>query len=75
MYYIFVYDVDERKVAKVCKLLRKYLHWVQNSVFEGELTEGKFAELKFKLSKIIDIHLSAGGKIERLLDLIKIQLM
>ena len=38
----------------VCKLLRRYLHWVQNSVFEGELSEGKLAELKFKLSLIID---------------------
>ena len=27
------------------KLCRKYLHWVQNSVFEGEITEVKLKEL------------------------------
>jgi len=54
VYYIIVYDVEEKRVNKVCKLLRRYLHWVQNSVFEGELSEGKLAELKFKLSQIID---------------------
>ncbi|CUS88485.1 CRISPR-associated endonuclease Cas2 [Candidatus Kryptobacter tengchongensis] len=54
MYYIVVYDVEEKGVNKVCKLLRRYLHWVQNSVFEGELSEGKFAELRFKLLQIIE---------------------
>lgn len=54
MYYIIVYDVEEKRVPKVCKLLRRYLHWVQNSVFEGELSEGKFSELKYKLLQIID---------------------
>ena len=27
------------------KLCRKYLHWIQNSVFEGEITEVKLKEL------------------------------
>lgn len=54
MYYIVVYDVEEKRVAKVCKLLRKYLHWVQNSVFEGELSDGKFMELKYRLFELID---------------------
>lgn len=54
MYYIVVYDVEEKRVNKVCKLLRRYLHWVQNSVFEGELSEGKFEELKFKLLQLIE---------------------
>jgi CRISPR-associated protein Cas2 len=39
-------------VAKVCKFVRQYLHWVQNSVFEGELTDGKFQELKLGLKKL-----------------------
>ncbi len=54
MYYIVVYDVDEKRVGKVCKFLRRYLHWVQNSVFEGELSEGKFIEMKLKLMNLID---------------------
>lgn len=40
MYTIVVYDVGEKRVAKVCKYLRTVLQWMQNSVFEGELTEG-----------------------------------
>ncbi len=49
-----VYDVEEKRVNKVCKFLRRYLHWVQNSVFEGELSEGKFMEMKLKLMNLID---------------------
>jgi CRISPR-associated protein Cas2 len=53
MYVILVYDVEQKRVAKMCKLLRRYLNWVQNSVFEGEITEAKLLELKINLSKII----------------------
>jgi len=53
MYIIIVYDVEQKRVARVCKFLRKYLHWIQNSVFEGELTEGKFKEVQQGLKKII----------------------
>ena len=53
MYVIIVYDIEEKRVARVCKFLRQYLHWVQNSVFEGELTDGKLAELQTGLRKRI----------------------
>lgn len=53
MYLILVYDVEQKRVAKVCKFLRGYLHWVQNSVFEGELTDGKFKEMQIGLKKRI----------------------
>ncbi len=36
------------------KLCRKYLHHIQNSVFEGEITEGKLEELKVKAKKIME---------------------
>lgn len=45
MYVILVYDVDSRRVGKMLKLCRRYLHWIQNSVFEGEITEVKLKEL------------------------------
>ncbi|SHF34853.1 CRISPR-associated protein Cas2 [Thermoanaerobacter uzonensis DSM 18761] len=41
MYVLIVYDVEEKRVAKVNKFLKTYLNWVQNSVFEGELTEAQ----------------------------------
>ncbi len=54
MYVVIVYDVEQKRVSKMCKTLRTYLNWVQNSVFEGEITKGKLMELKSKLSKIMD---------------------
>lgn len=42
---ILVYDINERRVAKMLKLCRRYLHWIQNSVFEGEITGVKLKEL------------------------------
>jgi CRISPR-associated protein Cas2 len=54
MYYIAVYDVNEKKVARALKLFRRYLNWVQNSVFEGHLTEGQYAELKGAAKKLLD---------------------
>lgn len=54
MYVILVYDIREDRVVRACKLCRRYLNWVQNSVFEGELTEAKLARLKSELSKVIN---------------------
>jgi CRISPR-associated protein Cas2 len=53
VYVIIVYDVEQKRVARVCKYLRRFLAWVQNSVFEGELTEAKFHEVKTGLNRII----------------------
>lgn len=36
------------------KLCRKYLNWVQNSVFEGEITKVKLKELLHKTEEIIE---------------------
>jgi CRISPR-associated protein Cas2 len=54
MYVILVYDVGEKRVGKMLKLCRKYLNWIQNSVFEGEITEVKLHELQIKASDIMD---------------------
>ena len=54
MYVILVYDIGEKRVGKMLKLCRKYLHWIQNSVFEGEITEVKLKELKHLAKLIMD---------------------
>jgi CRISPR-associated protein Cas2 len=54
MYVILVYDVGQKRVGKMLKLCRKYLNWIQNSVFEGEITEVKLEELKFAARTIMD---------------------
>lgn len=54
MYIILVYDVESKRCGKMLKLCRGYLHWIQNSVFEGEITEVKLEELKFRAKDIMD---------------------
>lgn len=54
MYVIIVYDVSVERVSKVCNFLRCFLAWVQNSVFEGELTESQFMRIESGLKEIID---------------------
>ena len=54
MYVILVYDIGEKRVGKMLKLCRKYLNWIQNSVFEGEITEVKLKELKYRAREIMD---------------------
>jgi len=53
MYVILVYDVGEQRVSKMLKLCRQYLNWIQNSVFEGEITETKLLELVIRAKQII----------------------
>ena len=53
MYIILVYDVGQKRVGKMLKLCRQYLNWIQNSVFEGEITEVKLKELIIKARKIM----------------------
>jgi CRISPR-associated protein Cas2 len=50
---IVVYDINEKRVSKVLKTCRKYLYWVQNSVFEGEISPARLEKLKLELKKII----------------------
>ena len=45
MYVILVYDFGERRVSKMLRLCRRYLNWIQNSVFEGELSEVRLKEI------------------------------
>jgi CRISPR-associated protein Cas2 len=54
MFVIITYDVNEKRVGKVCKKLREYLDWTQNSVFEGEITTGKLTKCMAELNKIIE---------------------
>ena len=54
MYVILVYDIGTKRVGKMLKLCRTYLNWIQNSVFEGEITEVKLRELKAKAKMIMN---------------------
>lgn len=58
MYVVLVYDVklDEkgskiwRNIFKICK---KYLHHIQNSVFEGEMSKAQILQIKTELKHYI----------------------
>lgn len=54
MYIILVYDIGQRRVGKMLKLCRQYLNWIQNSVFEGEITEVKLKTLLAQAKLIMD---------------------
>ena len=54
MYVIAMYDVGQKRVGKMLKLCRRYLNWIQNSVFECEITEVKLLELKHHAMLIMD---------------------
>jgi len=54
MYVILVYDVGEKRVGRALKVCRRYLNWVQNSVFEGDLSPARLKSLKMELRKIMD---------------------
>ncbi len=56
MYIILVYDMGEKRVGKMLKLCRKYLNWIQNSVFEGEITEVKLKELQYEAKAIMNME-------------------
>ena len=54
MYIILVYDCGEKRVAKMLKLCRKYLNWIQKSVFEGEISEVRLKEFLSLAKKFMD---------------------
>ncbi len=54
MYYVAVYDVSVDRVNKVKKVFREYMDWIQNSVFEGQLTKSEKEELETRIREIIE---------------------
>lgn len=54
MYIIIVYDIKTERVNKVKSFLRQHIYWIQNSVFEGEVTKSQYEIIKTGLKKIIN---------------------
>lgn len=53
VYVVIVYDVEADRTRLFLKFLRQYLTHVQNSVFEGEITEGDIEEIKQRLESML----------------------
>lgn len=55
VFYIAVYDITSpKRLSKVLKTFRKFMNWVQNSAFEGELTAKQYQKLRDELSNLIN---------------------
>ena len=54
MYVILIYDINQKQVGRALKICRKYLMHVQESVFEGNITEARLNALKEELAAIVD---------------------
>lgn len=58
MYVILVYDIKgddngQKVLAKTFKICKRYLTYIQNSVFEGELSEAQILQLQYELKNIV----------------------
>ncbi len=75
MFVILAYDVDEKRVAKVLKVARKYLVWVQNSLLEGDISSSQLSMLKMELREVTEntdrvrFYLMKGKKYMKIEDL------
>ncbi len=56
MYCIIVYDVVVSRIDSVRITLKQYLNWIQNSVFEGEITPADLLEIKSKITGLINLE-------------------
>jgi len=53
MYAIVVYDMEADRTQLMLKLCRRYLIHVQNSVLEGEISEGDLTTLKGEIDDLL----------------------
>ncbi|MFC7127937.1 CRISPR-associated endonuclease Cas2 [Haloferax chudinovii] len=53
MYVVMVYDLEADRTHKALKLGRRYLTHVQNSVLEGEISEGDLATLRNEVEDLL----------------------
>ncbi|QLG49651.1 CRISPR-associated endonuclease Cas2 [Natrinema halophilum] len=54
MYVIMVYDLQADRTHKALKLGRRYLTHVQNSVLEGEISDGDLQQLRGEIEDLLE---------------------
>jgi CRISPR-associated protein Cas2 len=54
LYVVGVYDINVKRVAKVKKIFSRYMFRMQNSTFEGDLTQAQLRELKNHLKLVVN---------------------
>ena len=54
VYVVVVYDMEADRTHKMLKFLRRYLTHVQNSVLEGDITEGDLEKIRSGVDSILN---------------------
>lgn len=54
VFVILVYDTAVERNPRILKTCRKYLHWTQRSLFQGELSTAQYRALMAALAERID---------------------
>lgn len=54
VYVVVVYDVQADRTHLLLNFLRQYLTHVQNSVFEGDVTEGDLETIENRLDSLLE---------------------
>lgn len=54
MYVVMVYDLQADRTHKALKIGRRYLTHVQNSVLEGEISEGDLQKLRAEIDDLLE---------------------
>ena len=54
MYVVLVYDLQADRTHKALKIGRRYLTHVQNSVFEGEISDGDLQRLRGEIDDLLE---------------------
>jgi CRISPR-associated protein Cas2 len=55
VFVVLVYDTAAERNPAVLHICRKYLHWVQRSVFQGELSAAQHRSLTTTLRRQLDL--------------------
>jgi len=53
MYVVLVYDMEADRTSKMLRLGRRYLTHVQNSVLEGDISEGDLKRLQGEIEDLL----------------------
>ncbi len=53
MFIVVFYDVPAKRTEIYRKLLSRYLNWMQNSVFSGDITEAVYKKMRYKIKEVV----------------------
>ncbi|ROQ65306.1 CRISPR-associated Cas2 family protein [Streptomyces sp. CEV 2-1] len=55
MYVVVVYDTLAQRNSRILRTCRQYLHHVQRSVFEGQLSEAQLRRFQAAVESVLDL--------------------